>query len=380
MATGGIAETFCKDLLVNPATRGVSDVAHTVVAAASSSSKQRAQEFLTKIKAPSAAKAYGSYAELVKDPDVDIVYVATPHSHHFQNTMLALEAGKHVLCEKAFTVNAAQARKLVEKAKAKNLFLMEAVWTRYFPLSIKIREMLVDGVIGEVHRVVANNSIQATLEDGSLDFPLNNRMVDMNLAGGALLDLGIYSLTWVYQILYHLQPKPRKAPEVVAAIHKYEKTGADDETCMILKFPHHAMGIAMTGMRAGYPNATPNGPAILISGTKGEIQVDGPAYRPLRYQVFYYNKDGRRVKEEVSCPIPTDPERDGWGHGMFWEADEAARCLRDGKLESKTLDWEESVVIMEAMDEARKQGGLIYPELIDTDVYDEKSPLNVGNQ
>jgi len=380
LATGGIAECFTKDLLTNPALRGVSDVAHTVVAAASSSSKKRAEEFLTKIKAPSSAKAYGSYAELVKDPDVDIVYVATPHSHHFQNTMLCLEAGKNVLCEKAFTVNAAQAKKLVETAKAKKLFLMEAVWTRYFPLSIKIRQMIVDGAIGKVHRVVANNTINKSLEDGGIDFPDNHRMVDLNLAGGALLDLGIYSLTWVFQILYHLQPHPRKAPEVVGAIQKYEKTGADEDTCMILKFPHHAMGVAMTGMQAGYSNATPNGPAIIISGTKGEIQVAGPPYRPLSFTCFYYKDDGSRTSEEVHCPIPADPERDGWGHGMFWEADEAARCLRDGKFESKTLDWEESIVIMETMDEVRKQGGLTYPELIDTAVYDKKSPLNVGNQ
>lgn len=124
------------------------------MAVASSSSKESATSFLEKVKAPSGVNTYGSYAELVKDPDVEIVYVATPHSHHFQNTMLALEAGKHVLCEKAFTVNAAQAKKLVETARAKNLFLMEAVWTRFFPLSIKIRELVKSGVIGPVYRVI----------------------------------------------------------------------------------------------------------------------------------------------------------------------------------------------------------------------------------
>ena len=132
----------------------MSDVAHKLVAVASSSSKASADSFLEKVAAPPGVKAYGSYHELVADPDVDIVYVATPHSHHFQNTMLALEAGKNVLCEKAFTVNAAQARKLVDTARAKGLFLMEAVWTRYFPLSIKIRELVQSGVIGPVYRVI----------------------------------------------------------------------------------------------------------------------------------------------------------------------------------------------------------------------------------
>ncbi len=187
---------FTKDLLTNSATRDVSDIQHIVAAAASSSSASRATDFLRDVKAPSTAKAYGSYAELVADPNVDIIYVATPHSHHFQNTMLALEAGKHVLCEKAFTVNAKQARKLVETAKAKNLFLMEAVWTRYFPLSIKIRELVMSGAIGKVSRVFADLSLAQADENGGLKFDEGHRMVNKDLAGGALLDLGIYSLTW----------------------------------------------------------------------------------------------------------------------------------------------------------------------------------------
>lgn len=122
---------------------------------ASSRSKDSAAAFLEKVNlAPEGVNLYASYDELVNDPDVDCVYVATPHSHHFQNAMLALTAGKNVLCEKAFTVTASQARKLAETAKAKNVFLMEAVWTRYFPLSIKIREMVKSGVIGTVYRVI----------------------------------------------------------------------------------------------------------------------------------------------------------------------------------------------------------------------------------
>lgn len=130
------------------------DVRHEIVAVSSSSSAERAGEFIKKIDGPSTAKLYGSYADLVADPNVDIIYVATPHSHHFQNAMLALEAGKNVLCEKAFTVTASQTKKLINKAKEKNLFLMEAVWTRYFPISIKIRELISSGAIGRVHRTI----------------------------------------------------------------------------------------------------------------------------------------------------------------------------------------------------------------------------------
>ncbi|KAI9730931.1 MAG: D-xylose 1-dehydrogenase (NADP(+)) [Claussenomyces sp. TS43310] len=379
LATGMIAGDFAKDLLTNPACRDVHDVKHEVFAAASSSSVSRAQSFLEDIEAPSSAKAYGSYAELVQDPDVDVVYVATPHSHHFQNAMLCLQAGKNVLCEKALTVNAAQARKLIETAKAKNLFFMEAVWTRYFPLSIKIREMVMGGVIGRVHRVIADLSIAFVKEDGSHALGDSHRMVNPDLAGGSLLDLGIYALTWNFQILYHCQPKPREAPSVIAAIDKYSRTGADDTTSMILHFPkQNSMGIALTSQRLDTDTDGKNsaGAAIRIQGTKGEIQVMGPAYRPTRYRVIM--KDGDGKVEEVECPIPTDKDRGNRGHGMFWEADEVARCLRDGKKESETLSWEESLVIMETMDSVRKQGGLVYPELIETDVYDENGLLNRG--
>jgi len=379
LATGGIAQTFTKDLLTKPSTREVTDVQHILSAVASSSSASRASEFLKDVKAPGEVKAYGSYAELVADPDVDIIYVATPHSHHFQNTMLCLEAGKNVLCEKAFTVNAAQARKLVETAKAKNLFLMEAVWTRYFPLSIKIRELVKSGAIGKVHRVSADLSLAFDAGNGDLKFSNENRMVNLDLAGGALLDLGIYSLTWVFQILYHCQPEPREAPKVLASVRKY-KTGADEDTSIILEFEKtRTVGIATTSMRVA---TTPDeegssaaAPAARIQGTQGEIQVIGPLYRPVGYRVIKTGGEKGEV-EIVHCPIPADPEKDGWGHGMFWEADEAARCLRDGKKESETLSWAESIVIMDTMDEVRKQGGLKYPELIESAEYDPKSSLN----
>jgi dihydrodiol dehydrogenase / D-xylose 1-dehydrogenase (NADP) len=127
LATGGIAESFARDLWPNPETRGVNDIEHKVVAAASSSSAKRAEDFLKEVRAPEGAKAYGSYKELVQDPNVDIIYVATPHSHHYQNARLCLEAGKNVLCEKAFTTNAKQLETLIGIAREKGVFLMEAV-------------------------------------------------------------------------------------------------------------------------------------------------------------------------------------------------------------------------------------------------------------
>ncbi|KAH7273879.1 hypothetical protein B0J15DRAFT_384699 [Fusarium solani] len=379
LATGGIAEHFCKDLLTDPAVRDVTDVRHEIVAVASSSSASRAGDFIKRIDGPSSAALYGSYAELVADPNVDIIYVATPHSHHFQNAMLAIQAGKNVLCEKALTVTASQTKKLVEAAKAKNVFFMEAVWTRYFPLSIKVRELIQSGAIGTVYRTFADLSFGKDIGNGKVDFDDSHRMVNPDLAGGALLDLGIYSLTWVFQSLYHVQPEAEKeAPNVVAAINKYH-TGADETTSIICQFPKHkTMGIATTSLRVGtdLDGKYTGGPAIRIQGTKGEIQVTGPAYRPTEYKVI--KTDGNGKIEVVHCPIPQDPKRDNWGHGMFWEADECARCLRDGKKESPSIPWSESIVIMETMESALKQGGVTYPELISTDVFDANSPLNKG--
>lgn len=203
-------------MLVDPKTRGVTNFKHTVVAAASSSSVSRAETFLQDVGAASSAKAYGSYEELVRDPNVEIIYVATPHSHHYQNVMLCLEAGKNVLCEKAFTVNAQQARKLAEKAREKGCFLMEALWTRYFPLADYVRDVISSGKIGAISRVVSDCSMRLSPETSFKDG--KHRMVNPDLAGGALLDLGVYSLTWPFLALY--DTKQTQQPKVLAMMNK----------------------------------------------------------------------------------------------------------------------------------------------------------------
>jgi predicted dehydrogenase len=389
MATGGIAEKFVKDLLTDPSVRGVDDVAHSLRAVASSSSASRAEAFLTAVNyAPpadsSSVKTYGSYAELVADPDVDIIYVATPHSHHFQNAMLALNAGKHVLCEKALTVTAAQAKALVRTARDKKLFLMEAVWTRFFPISIKIREMVRSGEIGHVYRVFADLSLNCDGGgDGTFNIDDSHRLINPDLAGGATLDLGIYSLTWVFQVLYHAQAE-RETPVVTSAMN-LAHTGADENTTLIVQFPkHRSVGVATCTLRIETcPNKLahpgPLGPSIRIQGSKAEVQVFGTAAHPQKYRIVRTGDDDQNPAV-VDCPIPADEKRGGWGHGMFWEADECARCVRDGKLESETMPLDETVLISEVMDKALKENGVTYPELIATDVFDAQSPLNAGNK
>ncbi|PGG95630.1 hypothetical protein GX51_08198 [Blastomyces parvus] len=370
MATGGIAKSFARDMLIDPSLRNAADISHTIAAVASSSSRERAQVFITDLSIPQPCTAHGSYEALVNDPNVDIVYIATPHSHHFQNAMLALGAGKHVLCEKALTVNAAQARILVETARRRKLFLMEAVWTRFFPLSVQIRELVVKGEIGEVVRVVADTSCGSTDPEG--EWGTTHRMVNMDLAGGVLLDVGVYSLTWAFQILYHTRPlAERKPPSTISSqmIH-YPATGADESTTVLLEFPqstpagtHKAQAVAMTNFRliSDPDGKWSAGPTVRIQGTRGEIQVFGYPFHPDSFKVIPLG-EGRAIREVVG-------EFPGQGKGMYWEADEAARCVRDGKLESETMSWEESLVIMDVMDEVRKQGGLRYPDEIESTEY-----------
>lgn len=299
--------------------------------------------------------------------------------------MLALNAGKNVLCEKAFTTNAAQLKKLVDLAKQKNLFLMEAVWTRYFPISIYVRHLITTGKIGKVARVFADNSGSWIPVDNPETADNKSRMVNVDLAGGPLLDMGIYALTWVFQTLYTTQDtSTRQAPTVISSMKKYGPTGSDEMVTMLLSFPRSeeeggvAHAVATTSLRVGSnPDGKreTSGPNIRIQGDRGEIQVFPPAYRPTKTKLIL--TDGTVEEKEWIQPGPgvgsgfyngfgADWNPEGEGHGMFWEADEAALAIVEGRKEGRFESLKESIVIMEVMDEVRKQGGLVYPEEIET--------------
>lgn len=195
-----------------------------------------------------------------------------------------------------------------------------------------------------------------------------------------MLDLGIYSLTWVMQILYHLQEeKDKEIPHVVSAVNKYW-TGVDEMASFIIQFPRHkTMGVGMASLRiaSGVDYDFTAGPPIRIQGSAGEIQVFGPSFKPSKYCVIRKDADGRIETENFT--IPKDGSRDNWGHGLYWEADECARCIRDGVLESQTLPLDESILTMEIMESILTEGEVRYPDTITNDVYHSKSGFNTGH-
>ncbi|PWY67083.1 dimeric dihydrodiol dehydrogenase [Aspergillus sclerotioniger CBS 115572] len=365
LATGTIAATpaFARDLLHPPSSRSVTDVSHLLLAVASSRSTTIAQQFITRIGASSTI-AYGSYESLVADPRIDAVYIASPHSHHYQNAMLALRAGKHVLCEKAFTVTANQAQRLMDTARERGCFLMEGLWTRLLPIAVRIRQEIEDGVIGSVVRVVADNSIGTDALHELRESYLTKR----ELAGGALMDLGVYPIHWILQALHQLPD--RKPSTILSTMVPLGSAGVDESTMLIMTFPANppspasVQAIASASLRAT-GDSDGETPVVRIQGDEGEIQVYGRPWCPSKYRIVKREQRFGMVGEvdEFQFPIP------GGAHGLCFEADEVARCVRDGRLESMSLPWEETLLVMGILDEVRRANGLSFPDTIESDKY-----------
>lgn len=271
-------------------------------------------------------KSYGSYEELINDENIDVIYVASPHSHHYEHVKLCLNNGKHVLCEKAFTANAKQAKEIVALAKEKKLFLGEAVWTRFMPWVQKIREVINEGVIGEVQAVQCG-----------FGQPLLNieRLVDPNLAGGALLDLGIYPLTFASLILG-------------ADVKKYSgeailtDRGVDAQNSITLIYKSGKLAALSSCMTAWMPNTG------TICGSKGYILL----YDFWKCQQFTVCV--RDLKPyDVSCPFEIS--------GYEYEVRAAIKAINNGRIYCDEMTHDESVRLMEIMDGLRNLWGIRFP-------------------
>lgn len=317
LATGGIAHAFTADLR----TAGLD------VVAVGSRSAESARAFAEQY---GIAHAHGSYEALVADPEVDIVYVASPHSHHLAHATLALEAGKHVLIEKAVTLDADEAIALRDLAAARGLLVMEAMWTRYLPHMVRVREIVAAGTLGEVRTVIADHTQRISHDPA-------HRLNALELGGGALLDLGIYPVSFAVDILGPI--------ESARAVGRLAETGADSDVAIAAV---HAGGglssIAMSSRAAG-PNTAH------VIGTDARIDIDRVWYTPTSFRVTA--TDGTVIEDYTSAFA---------GRGMQFEALYAEHLLREGRTDSDLLPFDESIAIMATLDDIRAQLGVVYPK------------------
>lgn len=271
-------------------------------------------------------RAYGSYEEMLEDPALDFVYIATPHSHHYGQIKLCADHGKHVLCEKAFTVNARQAQAALAYAEARGVLVTEAIWTRYQPMRQRIAEALSSGVIGTPTMLTANLCYPVTGKE---------RIVRPELAGGALLDVGVYCLNFAEMVF-------GRAQGVQGSCTKGD-TGVDLTDSITLTWPDGRMAVLNAGC-----NCLSDRQGI-VYGTKGFLVVEN-INNPQGYKVY---NDQYQLVEQVDCP----PQLTGYEYEVL----ETADCIARGVLECPSMPHHEIIHMMEVMDHLRAQMGIVYP-------------------
>lgn len=321
LGCGGIAQKFAEAL---QHTKGA------VLYAAAARDGERAAGFARQW---GFEKSIAGYRALVSDPEVDIIYIATPHSYHYAHARLCLGAGKHVLCEKPFTINAGQLHELIGLAKKNELFMMEALWTRFLPGIIRVKEMISAGVIGDVVMLDA---------DFGINFPYDaaHRVYNPLLAGGALLDIGIYPL--FLALFLFGEPVVLKAHSVL------NESKIDLTTSILAQSKSGAICNLQSTTRANTPVKA------RISGTKGSIELDHWWFTPVAITLHIDGKD----KEILTFPPILN--------GYEYEAMEATRCLAEGRTESNLMSFEFSMMLMEQMDKIRQLTGITYPGVIES--------------
>lgn len=315
LGAGNIARTMAKTL------NGMSDA---VCYAVGARNKERAEVFAKEF---GVEKVYGSYEELVSDPDVELIYVATPHSYHFEHAKLAIEHGKPVLCEKAFTANAKQARELLALAEEKGVFITEAIWVRYLPSRKMLEDIIAGGEIGEITSVTANLGY---------DIDEVERLQKPELAGGALLDVGIYPLTFISMILGN------NVKEVVSTCTK-TVTGVDEQNVVILKYDDGKIAIAHSGMLSSTEQYG------IIYGTKGYIIAENINDID---QIKVYSPE-RELQRTLKVPEQIT--------GFEYQVRACKKAIQEGKLECEEIPHKEIIEMMELMDRLRKDWGITYP-------------------
>lgn len=316
LATGSIAGSLAE---------AIHSVPDAELVAVASRTTENAQAFANRWNVP---RRYGSYEGLAADPDVDVIYIATPHNLHYENMIACLSAGKHVLCEKAFTLNAREARECIELARRMRLFLMEAMWMRFFPAMARVREWVAERIIGQIRLVQADFCFIREYDPA-------HRLYDPHLGGGALLDLGIYPLSFTTQFFGF--------PEQIDGHADIGPTGVDELDTIRLIYPNGLTASLSCSMRIIKPRE-----AFLI-GTEGYIKVHDIFHRPDRLTLNRLGIGPRTVQL---------PFR---GNGYAHEIEEVHACLRAGMTESTIMPLDETLQLMEIMDGLRHSWGVSYP-------------------
>ncbi|NQX35656.1 Gfo/Idh/MocA family oxidoreductase [Herbiconiux sp. VKM Ac-2851] len=316
LGTGGIARAFATDL----------NAVGLTIAAVGSRSQESADRFAAEFGIPT---AYPSYEALVADPDIDVIYIATPHTFHAENALLAIGAGKNVLVEKAFTINAAQARQIQQAAETAGVAVLEAMWTRFLPHMVRLREIIAAGTLGEVRTVLADHG-QRLPSDPS------HRINDPALGGGALLDLAIYPVSFAIDLL--------GLPTRILASATLGDTGVDQQTALIFEHEGGRQSVSHSAIDTAGPVRAS------VIGTEARVDIDRTWYAPTSFTVT--NSEGE-VLERFEQPVAS--------RGMEYQALEFERMLTAGERESPLLPVAESVAIMAVLDEVRAQIGLHYP-------------------
>lgn len=315
LGLGNIAHQFVKDLLL---------VKDAELVAVASRDIDKANEFG---KEYDSKFNFGSYEELYACDEVDIIYIATPHSFHAENAIIAMNHGKHVLCEKPIGVNTSEVTKMVNAAKNNGVFLMEALWTRFFPAIKKIKEIVSDGVIGDVKYINADFTFYG------LDRPEESRLLNPNLAGGSLLDIGIYPIFLSYLFL--------GKPENILAASKMHTTGVEIQTSMIFDYKN-AQAVLYSGVNSKV-EMKPE-----ISGTKGSILLDPTWHLTEGYTLVLDD-------ETTHFDMPTT------GKGFYYEIEEVHSCLKKNKLQSDLWSHQNSLDIIGIIDAIRAKTGIVFP-------------------
>src|SRR6478735_136334 len=316
LGTGAIAGAFAT---------GLQSLHDATLAAVGSRSAEKAAEFAGQFGNP---RTHASYEALANDPEIDIIYIATPHPMHYPAVKLCLEAGKAVLCEKPFTVNAPEAAELIALARDRELFLMEAMWNRFLPLSQHFFSLVSDGAIGEPRLLTADFGFK---HGGDA----THRLFAPAYAGGALLDVGVYVVSLASRLF--------GKPERIATMAHIGPSQVDEQSAMIFGYAQGQLAQLTVAVRTATPQEA------TLMGTDGTIRIHPLWWKPTTLTIT------RPGQLDETIDIPFD------GNGYNYEAAEAGRCLRAGLLESPGIPLDETLEIMQTLDRVRAEWGLVYP-------------------